>query len=187
MDKSASTAKKQFGFGMLDIAVAMVVMTAVLGGAIYFYNLNQKSALSEKLYQEFEDLQRGVNKLYANKPGFEGMTEDILFNAGVIPGYMARPDNSTYEYRHSGKGGIQIQPANGGCTRAPGCADAYAVKMFYLEEEVCRKLVMRDYDRVYQYHIGSTVYPPSADKLTMVDSCDDYSAGRQAFRVFFTK
>lgn len=187
MNNSVATAKRQFGFGMLDIAVAMVVMTVLLGGAIYFYNLNHTSALSEKLYQEFEDLQRGVNKLYANKPGFEGLTEDILFDAGVIPDHMARPNNSTYEYRHSGKGGIQIQPVSGGCTRAPGCADAYGVKMFYLEEGVCRKLVMRDYDRVYQFHIGTTVYPSDADKLTMVNSCDDYSNGRQAFRVFFTK
>jgi hypothetical protein len=177
-----SKIRRQRGFGLLETAVAMVVILAIAGGGLAFYSSNRHAETGVRLYEEFMDLKRGVQSLYANKSGYEGLTEQTLYDAGVISPEMARGDG---RFHHSEGHLIQIHSTVAGCTAYPGCHGGYGVKMFALRPEVCKTLARQDYgDNVYTYWIGLDYHYPPFDQDALVASCD---TGDASFRVFFQR
>lgn len=173
---------KERGFGLLETAVAMVVVLAIAGGGLAFYSSNRHAETGVRLYEEFMSLKNGVQKLYANKSGYEGLTEQALYDAGVIRPEMARGDGRFY---HSEGKLIEIHSARFGCTAYPGCHAGYGVKMFALRQEVCETLARQDYgDNIHMYWIGLDYHYPPFDKDALADSC---ATGDASFRVFFER
>jgi type II secretory pathway pseudopilin PulG len=174
---------RERGFGLLETAIAMVVVLGIAAGALQAYTTFRTQEMASRLYQEFMDLKVGIIRAYENKPGYEGMTEQALFQAGAIPQEMDGGDGWFY---HSARFPIQIEPVNGGCTSYPGCSNSFVLKMFGLKPEVCRLLAEQDYgDGVTRYWIGNEhIYPP-VSKDTLAAACD--SAAAPSWRVIFSR
>lgn len=174
--------RKQRGFGLLETAIAMVVVAAIAGGGLMLYSSNKSAEMGVRLYEEFMDLKTGVKKLYANRSGYEGLTEQALYDAGVIKPEMARGDGRFY---HSAGYIIEIHSTTAGCTAYPGCHGGFGVKMFRLRREVCKDLARKAYgDDVDMYWIGLDYHYPPFDTDALAASCD---TGDASFRVFFKR
>jgi prepilin-type N-terminal cleavage/methylation domain-containing protein len=172
----------QKGFGLLETAIAMVVVAALAGGALMFYSSNKHTQLGITLYEELMSMKNKTIKLYQGKPGYEGITEQILYDAGVIPEQMARGDGRFY---HAGGQLMEMVPITAGCTAYPGCRSGFGLKYFGIESEVCEHMARQDYGGdAYFMWIGTDYHYAPFDKNALVASC---AASNPAFRVFFKR
>jgi type II secretory pathway pseudopilin PulG len=171
--------RREKGFGLLETAIAMVVVGAIAVGGIVMYSSSDKSAKASELMEDFQTIHDAIERLYANKAGYDGLSETSLAQSGVLPDNMVVgsaivPSNRT--------GMSLIVAASSSCPSRPGCRDVFGLHFWDLDPEVCKRAVtMQPPGRPYQIVIGEaeagggtgrTTFTPPYDPNAMVSACE---------------
>ena len=181
-------ARRQAGFGLLETGIAMVVVLGILGGALAMFGSHKGEMTANRVEADYQEIHRSIERLYRARPGYDGLTEEILATSGALPDSMVVGDKIIPSSRRE----MNIYTGTVGACSRPNCVERYGIKFWDLTVGVCKKLAHRTYPGTPQLiAIGAdhtNFYEPFSDRNGMADSCEDTRVdGTVGFRIFYTK
>jgi hypothetical protein len=131
----------QRGFGITSVALGLVVAAIMAAGAVTLYGSIMTSATIDKIHRDFEFLHQTIEKLWANTPGYDGLSEASLAASGALPEAMVSGSSILI--------GGQINVSLGAKTSVTcpsnrvGCRDYYIIGFYQVKVDECKMLVSK--------------------------------------------
>jgi prepilin-type N-terminal cleavage/methylation domain-containing protein len=128
-------ARVQRGFGLLEIAIGLVIAAALAAAIMtFFQNANNNAKTNETLAQ-IAAIQSAVQGLYNGQPTYSTLTTANIASSGALPAKMI-------------VGSTMRNPFNGNVTVTPNAGgDTYTIEMALIPSEPCLRLVSQDLGR----------------------------------------
>lgn len=129
-------ARAQRGFGLLEIAIGLVI-AAGLAAAImtFFQNANNNAKTNDSLAQ-LAAIQSAVQGLYNGQPTYSGLTTASIAQSGALPAKMIGPTNT-----------LRNPFNNQTIVNSVSPFDTYTIQLMQIPSEPCLKLVSQDLGR----------------------------------------
>jgi hypothetical protein len=140
--------RKERGLSLLAVALGIAVTTAAISGALLLYGTVHRQAMSSRVVDEATMVMNAVDRAWANRLQFNGLTGTALTGMGLFPDSMIDGGR----LKHSAGGNIGVMPVDRGCV---GCQDAFRIILEEVETDICRRIVGASFgERTYQVSIG---------------------------------
>ena len=130
--KEKLKARYQRGFGLLEIAVGLVIAAGLAAAVMtFFQNANNNAKTNDSLAQ-LAAIQSAVQGLYNGQPTYSGLTTASIANSGALPAKMI-------------VGATLRNPFNADTVvNSATPFDTYTIEMMDIPSEPCLKLVSQD-------------------------------------------
>ncbi len=86
--------KKQSGTTLIEFLLYLAIAAAIVGGAIMLYSTVKSSNQSSQMIKDVVSVQAGVSSLYIGQSNYDGLTNEVLYNAKKLPSSL-KYDNGT--------------------------------------------------------------------------------------------
>jgi Tfp pilus assembly protein PilE len=183
----SSGKSSQRGFGLLSVALGLALAVALAAGGVQLFGSFYTKATAEQAFKEISMLRQKIERLYANRDNYSGLSEASLVASGVLPESMI--DSSSGEIIMTGSRSFLLQTYGSPACRArdPNCAELFTFYLWGMDTGVCKVLAMKEHEsEPYAYGVGipnQTFWPPF-DRAAMAAACETTgSDGLTIFRI----
>lgn len=128
--------KKNRGFTLIELSIAIVAALVLIGLGLYFYNNVKNETGAMNATNGVTALSSGVKALYPN-PTYTGLTASLLIQAGKAPQNMVSGTGSTATLVNNWGGAVTVAPAN----YNGGTANAHAITFPSVPRSACNSVV----------------------------------------------
>ena len=126
-------ARAQRGFGLLEIAVGLVIAAGLAAAVMTFFQNANNNAKTNDTLAQLAAIQSAVQGLYNGQPTYSGLTTSSIAQSGALPAKMIGPGNTL---RNPFNSSVNVDTT--------GAFDTYRIQMLQIPSEPCLKLVSQD-------------------------------------------
>jgi type II secretory pathway pseudopilin PulG len=145
---SVAPGRSQRGFGILEIAVGLVVVASIAAGAMLLFQRVQTDAKVEASLSSVAQVESAVRSRYLNRATYEGVTEAVIASSGLLPSKMVEGGNRIL-HPFNRELHVQSWPPY----------TMFNIRLIFVTSAACTKLVTQD--------LGKTVYSLDAGSVTV--------------------
>lgn len=128
-------ARAQRGYGLLEIAVGLVLVAGIAAGVMMFYQNAQNNSRTNDAVSQIAAIQSAVQGLFSGQPTYSGLDTATIAGSGALPNKMV----SGATLRSPFNSNVDVTTA--------GAFDTYSIQLDDVPGEPCLRLVSADFGR----------------------------------------
>ncbi len=125
--------KKQSGYGFLEFAIALAVVSVLAAGVAFSLGLAKSSMSSDDLVRDIDLVAKGVQQTHQHLGNYNGLTAARVVASKAVPSYLI--SGSTIK-----SGRVTIVPSVShslGLCSTRSCGDGFNLRMTTLSKDMC--------------------------------------------------